>query len=285
MPSADPFRTHCAAFDAAVAGHWREAAAAFSQALREYDAMLADPASAGMLERRVGRNPDARTRAAAVTREFLEHLPGWLCELHFDRFRDALWRAQSVSAGMHWRAVALAAGLPRLGGTVNLRDLRDMVCQRFDLTSERMTSSGDKAAEGLRLAERILSADTENDAARYRAIEGYTHLIGTTIAKIRPDTDKKLPGLRLTPGQKRRMERSLRSPARRLRIHLSRASRAEGSYRDVIVAGYRQLSAYYAYIGDLAAAIRMARRVRRLNPTDPDLDRWYRALKRAWRSQ
>ena len=285
MTKADPFRAQRTAFDEVAAGRWRFAASGFALALRGFDALLTDRDAPNLLQARAARNPEARERASEVVRKFLEMLPGWLRDMHLERFNDAIWRNQSLMASLHWQALLVAAQQPTLGLSIDLRNLRDIICHRFDLTHERMVDGGEKTAEGLRLAERVLSADPDNTSVRYRVIEGYTWQVGSALNKILPRSRSNLPDIRVTAGQKRRLEISLRRLTRRLRAHLSRASRDHDINASTTLAGYQQLGRYYASVGDVGGAIRMARRARRLVPGDPDLARWMRTLRRLGRSE
>ncbi len=279
------FRTHRSAFEHVGGGRTSAAGIGFAKALREFDAMLGTASARKSVAERATLIPACRDRGEELAGQLFDVLPHWLCEAHFERFCEALYRLQTEPARIHWQALVEAAHLPRMTAAVDLGILREQMCQRFQITHDVVTGGSDARAEALRRAERILSVDSENDAIRRFAVEGYAEQVRAALKLILPaGGDTGLPPERFAAGKRQRLQAAARRAVRRLRIHLSRGPKSSGADVALMVEGYRLLCSYHAATGDAEAAIRLARRARRLRPGDAQLARWARRLRRLRRS-
>ena len=285
MGTRDPFLELRTAFDRGQEGRWLDAGVLFSSALSAFDQLLADPETAACLSAIAARISGIGGHAEEVSRELLDRLPVWLREMHFDHFKREIAENRIPAAVSHWQALVFASRLPNLAGVIDLRNLRDLVCQHFRLTAEDLAAGEEAQADCAQRAEKVLKADPDNIAVRYSSIDGYARLMGIRLDRIMPPTRGDLPGLRIPAAQKRRAELSLRRSVPRLRAHLSHTARAQDVNTPIALLGYRQLGRYFVTIGDIAMAIRMSRKARRLAPNDPDLAKWVRYLRRMGRSK
>jgi tetratricopeptide (TPR) repeat protein len=285
MEQVDPFLALRSAFDQGQNGRWTDAGYLFKEALSAFDRILRNPETPNRLSVIAAQNPATASRCDEVSGEFLKQLPGWLREMHYDHFKEEFNGKRLSAAIAHWKALVFAAGLASFSGAIDLRNLREEVCQHFQLTPENLAKSEDTTADCTQRAERLLKADPDNTAIRYSSIEGYARLLKIGLDRIMPRNHDDLPGLRVTATQKRCAELSLRRTAPRLKAHLSRVARVQDMNSPVALFGYRQLGRYYSTTGDYPMAIRMARRARRLDPNDQDLIRWVRSLRRMGRSK
>jgi len=285
MEPVDPFLSLRSAFDRAQQGRWTDAGSLFKEALSAFARILRDPEPPNRLSLIAAQNHAAASRRDEVSGEFLKQLPGWLREMHFDLFK-AEFNGKRLSAAIaHWKSLVFAARLESFSEAIDLRNLREKVCQDFQLTPEDLAKSEETTADCTQRAERLLKADPDNTAIRYSSIEGYARLLKIGLDRIMPRGQDDLPGLRVTATQKRRAELSLRRAVPRLKAHLSRVARVQDMNSPVALFGYRQLGRYYSTTGDYPMAIRMARRARRLDPNDQDIVRWVRSLRRMGRSK
>ncbi len=278
----NPFATQQRAFDQMLAGDFRAAADLFIASLVEFDRFLGDPRVRALAVERAGLIPGHGADAEAVAEQFLQALPGWLRELHFEGFYEALRKHEFELARMHWRALAKAAELPSLKDAVKLELLRDQACLRYQVSQDAVNESLSERIGALQRAERMLTVDKENKTARQVAVSGYTGELQTALDRLSAShkpTDPANALNRLTTSKRQRLEVGLRKTVRRLRLHLrSERSKTEGDLERMVFS-YQQLCHYYIGIGELETAIRLSRRARRLRPADEKLRRWARRVR------
>jgi len=276
----NPFITHNEAFELAEAGDYRGAGERYAQALREFELAAGNPQWRALIIERARLIPRETERASEIVREFFKMVPEWLRELHFDRFCESLSSDDIEPARMHWALLVIASGLPSLAKSTNIELLRDLVCQRFQVTQERAARGGSTRTDVTKRAERILLADRENLTARTLVIEGYTVEISNALERLSSSRGNKIAAAaldRMTDGERQRLRVSMRKSVRRLRRHLfqSRGGRLDSK---LMTDAYRLLCYYYVGVGDLELAIRLARRGRRIRPQDGDVRSWVRKV-------
>jgi len=278
----NPFAAQRRAFEHMLAGDFPAATGQFAKALTGFDNLLRDPQARRLVVERATLIPGYEAGAEEVAGQFLQALPGWLRELHFEGFCSALAKHALELARMHWRVLAKTAELSTLKKEIKLDLLQDQICLRFQVTQEAIAESLSERAEALQRAERILAADRDNKTARRMAISGYTTEIQTALERLSPAHKKTDPTSaldRLVAGKRQRLEVRLRKTVRRLRQHLRLGRGKTESDVEGMLFSYRQLCHYYIGIGELETAIRLTRRARRLRPADEELRRWARRVR------
>jgi tetratricopeptide (TPR) repeat protein len=280
--SMNPFLAHRLAFERFGTGNLRAAAELFAQALRGFDALLGDPQQRSRALERAGMIPGQKARADVVAEQFFNALPEWLREFHFSGFCEALNNHKAEIASMHWQMLVVAAALPALSPAINLELLRDQACQRFQVTPALLRQSVDDRTDALNRAERILSADGENRAARSLAIRGYADEIQSALEQLAPSRLRGNQAIALdllTAGKRQRLRVRLRKAVRRLRRHLRRGrGKSEADTEDMIFS-YQRLCHYFIGIGEMETALRLARSAQRLRPEDHELRLWARKMR------
>ena len=257
------------------------AAELFARALAGFSALLSDPRFRPVLGARATRIPGSHP--AEVAEAFLNELPGWLVELHFERLSRALSEEKLPVARGHWRLIEGAARLPGLQRTADLDLLRDRLCQRFLPNPDALSQVGSiDRRKVIGVAERLLQVDPPNASARMFALRGYLldlqHGLDR-LSRARSRKDDLLPHEDMKPGAERRLRSGFRRQARRLRRHVTVLSRTSQRGQPDVSDGYLTLCRYYRGINERELAVRMARRARRLSPADSRIRRLVRQLR------
>src|SRR5205814_2870292 len=118
-----------------------DAVAVFREALTGFERLAYEETSRALLVTRAKLIRGHEERAEEVAGRFVRALPKWLRELHFESFYQALITSDLELARTHWCLLAMASSLPTFAATTNLDLLRDLACQRFQVTRDDITES------------------------------------------------------------------------------------------------------------------------------------------------
>ncbi len=260
------------------------ASALFTQALAQFSVWLHGPDGQATWMAHAHKIPDGHPQD--VVQVFLQELPGWLVDLHFERLSRALSAVHLPVARRHWQVLEAAAQFPALQQAADLELLRERLCQRF-LAEPLLQAGPHEREEVLAIAERLLQVDPSNTPARVFALRGYVLDLQLGLERLgrgRTRRDDLLPRAALPPPVSRRLRGSLRQHSRRLRRHVTVLSRTPQRTQPEVADGYLVLCRYYVGIQEHEVAVRMAQRARRLRPADPHIRGLVRQLRRPRRS-
>jgi len=284
--SNNPFVIHKQGFDCLDRGELLEAQKAFHNALEAFADWIPTVAFRDILINRASAIKDIGN-VHAVVDDYIEQLPKWLLDYHYEKTERAISERNLELAQTHWRILQDAKGVAQLTETDYLQVCRSNLIIRF-LRESDIRESDEQRQKFLKMAESLLKVDSGNNNARLKAIRGYILEMSLCIDRIdrksrrvrQKEAKNNCDSSMIPKGSIQKMRLSLQKSVRRLRRHLRRLFYVKSIASLEIAEGYLQIARYYWSIGDKSQSMRMAKKARQLEPKNEEIIKHIRQLRR-----
>ena len=274
------YARHARAFRHEADARLRLASKEYAAALEAFGAALDDPAFHRLVDDRAAAQPDGDARELATS--YLRELPEWLVELHLLRARRALGRRQIARAKMHWSL--LCSALDVLPPTRLDAERARVRLQSGFVQHGGVGASPEERRQAIELADRLLKVDRLNDEARWLVCTALAVELGRILDLLyRVGRRRERKHEDVSPAELRRMRNQRIKAVRALKKHLAVLWKRSRGADPRLAQQYRQLARAQLSIGQLDAALRTARRARRLDPKSPESRALFRSIRKTKR--